>query len=347
MMDLTGSTRLLKALGDETRLRILNLLAQEELSVTDVVEILNMAQSRVSTQLALLREVGLVRDRRAGRRHYYSLASGAPRALLEQVLLESASASEFEADRAELGAWKDRAKSAARSYFDRVAGSFGEVALPGRTWEGLARAVLQLAPRGRYVDLGIGDGLLTLMLAEIAESVTAVDISPKMLDVTMGRARKLELANIVPVEGRLDDLPLEDASYDVVVLSQALHHADRPERALSEARRILVPGGRVLLLDLLAHSEDWVRDKFHHLHLGFTDAELGALLAEAGFEDVHLQRAARDSEPPHFITLVASGVAAHPMKSARETAAEPARRGRARTLQSRARAPRLARGERT
>ncbi len=304
-MDLTTSSRRLKALGDETRLRILHLLSLDELSVTDLVEILNMGQSRISTQLTLLREVGLVRDRRAGRRAYYSLQTGGGSELLDQILGAAREAPELGADRAELEAWRERQKGAARSYFDRVAASFDAVHLPGRTWEGLARAVLRLAPRGRYADLGIGDGLLTMMLAEIAEEVVAVDVSPKMLALALARARSAGLDNIVPVEGRLDDLPLEDQGFDVVVLSQALHHADEPLRALAEARRVLVPGGRLLVLDLLAHGEEWVREKFRHQHLGFTEPELRGLLAAAGFEGVSVQRAARDAEPPHFITLIA------------------------------------------
>lgn len=306
-MDLTSSSRRLKALADETRLRILHLLSLGELSVTDLVEILNMGQSRISTQLTLLREVGLVRERRTGRRHYYSLQAGPAIELFDQIQEEIRQTPELHADAAEFEAWRERQKGAARSYFDRVAASFGEVNLPGRTWEGLARALLQLAPRGRYVDLGIGDGLLTMMLAEVAEEVTAVDVSPKMLDVAMTRAKRLGLQNLVPVEGRLDDLPLDDGEFDVAVLSQALHHAEQPARALSEARRILVPGGRLLLLDLLAHGEEWVREKFHHLHLGFAEPELRSLLEEAGFEDITIQRAARDPEPPHFITLIAVG----------------------------------------
>lgn len=308
MMELASASRLLKALADETRLRILNLLTREELSGTDLIEILNMAQSRVSTHLAMLREVGLVTDRRVGRRSYFSVVASPAAELLAQVLEESTDAPEFQADLAGLDALRLRKKEASRSYFDRVAATFGEQVLPGRTWEGLTRGLLRLAPRARFADLGIGDGLLTLMLAEVAESVTAVDISPQMLDHLRRRAQAAGLENIRTVEGEIEDLPLEDASYDVAVLSQALHHADVPLDALREAHRILVPGGTVLVLDLLAHTEDWVRDKLQHRQLGFTEAELGKLLARAGFESVHMQRAARDPHPPYFITLVASGV---------------------------------------
>ncbi len=308
MIGLVGTSRLLKALADETRLRILNLLAQEELSGTDLMEILNLGQSRVSTHLTLLKEVGLVVDRREGRRALYNLLPGPGTALWDQVLQANNSTPEFARDVAGLESLRARRREEKRAYFDRVAASFGEQLLPGRTWEGLARSLLQLAPRGRYADLGIGDGLLTLMLSEVAEVVTAVDLSPEMLGQLQARAKKKGIENIETVEGDIEDLPLPDASHDVVVLSQALHHARDPLRALGEAHRVLTPGGRVLVLDLLSHSEEWVREKLEHVHLGFTETELADLLERAGFGSTHVDRAARDPQPPHFMTLVATGV---------------------------------------
>lgn len=306
-MALGSTSRLLKALGDETRLRILNLLRLGELSVGDLTEILNLGQSRTSTHLTVLKEVELVRDRRAGRRSYYSLAPGPGQELLESLLEEQDEVAEFAADRAGFEALQRRHREESRAYFDRVAATFGERVLPGRTWEGLTRGLLRLAPRARYVDLGIGDGLLTLMLAEVAESVTAVDLSPEMLGQLSLRAKRKGIENVETVEGEIEDLPLPDESFDVAVLSQALHHAADPDKALREARRILVPGGRVLVLDLLAHGEDWVRDQLQDVHLGFTEADLESLLQNNGFEHISIERAARDPQPPHFMTLVATG----------------------------------------
>lgn len=304
-MVLGETTRLLKVLGDETRLRLLHLLGLGELSVGELMEILNLGQSRTSTQLNLLKEAGLVVDRRAGRRSYYSLQPAAVAGLMQAVLAEHADDPELEADRAGFEALQIRRRERSRSYFDRVAATFGDQVLPGRTWEGLARGILRLAPRARYVDLGIGDGLLTLMLAEVAESVTAVDISSEMLDQLNLRARRKGIANIETALGDIEDLPMPDGSFDVAVMSQALHHAEDPARALREAHRVLVPGGRILILDLLAHGEVYVRERLQHRHLGFTETALESLLAEAGFEHVTVERAARDPQPPHFMTLVA------------------------------------------
>ncbi len=306
MISLSGSSRLLKAMGDETRLRILRLLRREELTGTDLMEILNMGQSRISTHLSLLKEVGLVTDRRAGRHSFFSIARNPASELLERILEQNGEAPEFETDQRGLEDLMLRKRDEAQSYFDRVAASFGEQILPGRTWEGLARAILKLAPRARYADLGVGDGLLTLMLAEVAKKVVAVDLSPKMLDHLRQRAKAKGFNNIETIKGELDDLPLEEQTIDVAVLSQALHHAEIPLRALQEAARILVPGGRVLVIDLLAHTEDWVREKLQHRHLGFTESRLEDLMREAGLKDVSVQRAARDPQPPHFMTLIAT-----------------------------------------
>lgn len=271
------------------------------------MEVLNLGQSRVSTHLNLLKEVGLVTDRRAGRKSFYRLTPGPAATVWMQVVRESRRSPEYAADLESLEALRKRRRQEARAYFDRVAASFGEQILPGRTWEGLARALLLLAPRARYADLGVGDGLLTMMLAEIAESVTAVDLSPEMLRHLEERARAAHLTNIETIEGELEKLPLPDASHDVAVLSQALHHAEHPDRALREARRILVPGGRVLVLELLAHNEEWVRSKLQHVHLGFTEEALETQMNRAGFSRVRIERAARDPQPPHFMTLLATG----------------------------------------
>lgn len=307
MIPLSDTSRLLKALADETRMRVLHLLSVEELTTGDLQEALNLGQSRVSTHLSNLKEVGLVRDRKAGRKTWYSpIEEGGAARLRDEILARHSGTKEFLADLSSLDALRRHREESSRAYFDRVAATFGEELLPGRTWEGLARSILQLAPRARYVDIGVGDGLLTLMIAEIAESVTAIDLSQGMLAQLAQRAKKRGIDNIQGIKGGMEDLPLPDASHEVSVMSQALHHAQSPLRALEEARRILVPGGRVLVIDLLAHSEAWVTEKYEHIHLGFSEAELKELLHSAGFASIHVQRVARDPQPPHFMTVVAT-----------------------------------------
>jgi len=300
MIHLNDTSRLLKALGDETRLRLLHLLGEEELTTSDLQEALNLGQSRVSAHLGHLKEVGLVRDRKAGRRTWYSPIEEGPAAhLRDEVLARHTDGEEFLADLSSLDALRRKRQENSRAYFDRVAATFGEELLPGRTWEGLARSILQLAPRAKYADIGVGDGLLTLI----------IDLSKEMLNQLDQRARAKGIDNVEGVEGGMEDLPLPDASHDVAVLSQALHHAQTPSRALEEARRILVPGGKVLVIDLLAHNEVWVREKYEHVHLGFSESKLEKLLERAGFEDVAVHRVARDPQPPHFMTVVATASA--------------------------------------
>ena len=288
-------------------MRILHLLAQEELAASDLMEILNMGQSRVSTHLSLLKEVGLVNDHRSGRRSLYNLHAGPGTILWESIAKENRRTPEFQSDLAGLKILRDRRRDNTKAYFDRVAASFGEADLPGRTWEGLARALMALAPKQRYVDLGVGDGQLTLMLAGAAREVTAVDLSTKMLSGLERRANDSGLTNIKYLEADIEDLPMPEGGQDVAVMSQALHHATAPARALAEAHRVLTRNGRILVIDLLAHNEEWVREKLEHLHLGFTEEELAGLLEEAGFTNVQVSRAARDSKPPHFMTLIATG----------------------------------------
>jgi ArsR family transcriptional regulator len=306
MIGLIGTSRLLKALADDTRLRVLHLLSQEELSGSDLMEILNLGQSRVSTHLNLLKEVGLVNDRKEGRRTYYSLGSGPAAGLWREVLTANEDSPEFAADVAGLETLRERRRGEQRAYFDRVAASFGEQLLPGRTWEGLARSLLMLAPRARYADLGVGDGMLTLMLAEVASVVTAVDLSPAMLTQLQTRAKAKGIKNITTVEADIGSLPLPESSHDIVVMSQAPHHAREPVAALREAARILVSGGRLLVIDLLAHQEEWVREKLEHVHLGFTESELAGLLEAAGLRNVQVSRSARDPQPPNFMSLTAT-----------------------------------------
>ena len=244
LMALSTTSRLLKTLGDETRLRILNLLRKGELSVGELQEILNMGQSRISTQLTHLKEVGVLAHRKAGRRSFYSLCTCSSLELIVQVLDDAQLADEFRADDAGYQAAMEKRRQESRSYFDRVAAAFDEQVLPGRTWEGLARGILRLAParplrgprdRRRDADaharrggrVGHRRGRLP------GDAASARITGPREGD----HQRRYTL------EADIVDLPLESGSYDVAVLSQALHHAHDPGQALREARRILRPGG--------------------------------------------------------------------------------------------------------
>jgi ArsR family transcriptional regulator len=297
----------LGALADPTRLRILSALRENELSVAELQEVLGIGQSRISNHLAQLKAVGLLRDRREGQKAYYrraevgreiwSLAEGAASELATQ-------GRDGEALRRVLGQRQEKSKR----YFDAVAGRLGKKYCPGRSWEAVGRLLLALAPRQVYADLGAGEGLISQLLAARAKKVIAVDHSPRMVEVGRDLAKRSGLKNLEYRQGDMEQPPIRPGSVDVVILSQALHHAVHPPRALEAAWKILRPGGTVLILDLVEHSFEAAREMYADVWLGFAPAELSRLLREAGFEGNTVEVVAKEKEGPGFQTLLAVGM---------------------------------------
>src|SRR5262245_28122716 len=294
MTTLAAASKALKALADPTRLRILHLLTQTELTVAELTKILATGQSTVSQHLAQLRDAGLLVDRKDGTRSFYSRTHGEGGANgsgpAAQAYAELAASIEESAEaKSDLAALRDvlRARQQeAQEYFDRIAEAIEHEYLPGRTWEGLAKALLRLLPRARVADLGIGSGELTLLLCDASETVIGVDSSRPMLDRVRAKAERAGVKNLELRQGNIEALPLASGEVDVVVLSQTLHHAEEPARALAEAHRVLAPGGRLLVLDLLKHRERWTREKFQDRWPGFHERELVQWLGDAGFTGV-------------------------------------------------------------
>jgi ArsR family transcriptional regulator len=318
MTTLAHASKAMKALADPTRLRILHLLSQTELTVAELTRILASSQSTVSQHLAQLRDAGLLVDRKDGTRSFYSRTDTPCPAAQAYAELEAAieETSEAKSDRAALRAALQARAREAQEYFDRIAEAIEHEYLPGRTWEGLAKALLKLVPRTRVADLGIGSGELTLLLCGASEHVVGVDYSQPMLDRVRAKAEKSGVKNLELRLGEIEKLPLADGEVDLVVLSQALHHAEAPARALTEAFRILAPGGRLLLLDLAKHRERWTREKFQDRWPGFHERELIQWLADAGFVGAECTVVARERQPPYFQTLLA--VAAKPARASRK-----------------------------
>ena len=178
--------------------------------------------------------------------------------------------------------------------------------VPGRSWAAWSRALGLLLPPLDVADLGCGDGYLTIETARWARRVVAIDRSREVLARGRELAARRGVDNITWKRGELESLPMEDASADVALLSQALHHVDEPPLALREAARILRPGGRILILDLRRHDQEWVRDRLGDRVLGFEDEELAGMLKDAGFTDVRVRVGARlDGDP--FTVLIAAG----------------------------------------
>jgi len=305
-MPLAAVSRRLRVLADPLRLRILALLSDEELTVSEIVRIVNCSQPRVSGHLGRLADEGLVSDRREGRFIWYvarhPAAGDEDGPLVAGLLDRIRGTEEAETDRSAL-----REVLGERTT-GPPPGTIGSDYLPGRTWEGFAKAMLAMLPPMRIADLGIGRGDITLLLAERALSVVAIDRDPDVLGEARARARRAGLDDRISFRvGDVGAPPIERGEVDVWLLSQVLHLVPDPLAPLIAARERLAPGGRVVVIDLLAHPEHWVRERLGHLQLGFTEAELRTLLEQAGFVDVDVRRAARDRKPPHFVSLLAVG----------------------------------------
>ena len=304
------ASALYRLLGDEARLRLLRVLSRERLNVTELTGVLGLAQSGVSRHLGMLKEAGLVAEERDGGFSYY-----------RAVALEGADApltailhAQFESSVADTAVRADEARLQEvlrhrKENFDAHAGPDTRDArqlVPGRSWAAWSRALGLLMPPLRVADLGCGEGYLTIEAARWASRVVAVDRSETVLSRAKALARRRRVSNVIWKKGELEKLPMKDAAVDVAMLSQALHHAYDPARAVAEAARVTTPGGRVLLLDLRAHDEEWVRAKLGDRRLGFDDDEIRRMLTAAGLDDVKVAVGARKAGDP-FTVLIASG----------------------------------------
>ena len=303
---MSNRVRLLGALADPTRLRILAALRENELSVAELQQVLGVGQSRISNHLSQLKSVGLLRDRREGQKAYYRRAEMGREiwSLAEWAASELGThGRDGEALRRVLGQRQEKSKR----YFDAVAGRLGKKYCPGRSWEAVGRLLLTLAPRQVYADLGAGDGLISQLLAARAKKVIAVDHSPRMVEVGRDLAKRSGLKNLEYRQGDMEQPPIRPGSVDVAILSQALHHAVHPPRALEAAWKILRPGGTLLVLDLVEHAFEAAREMYADVWLGFAPVELSKLLREAGFEGISVEVVAKEKEGPGFQTLLAVG----------------------------------------
>lgn len=307
---MTSTLKSLRALSDPTRLRIVALLEKDELSVNELQEITRLGQSRISTHLGLLADCDLVRSRRDGKRTFYKLNPNADAVAGEFIQLAIRGAKELAdhaSDQINLKRIVNRRREQAQVFFNQVAGRFDRVYGPGRSWEAFGHLLLRILPPLVVADLGAGEGLLSELLARRCQKVIAVDNSEKIVAFGAAKAKKNGLKNLEFRLGDLQNPPVEAGSVDLVILSQALHHAEDPAAALASAARLLKPPGQILLLDLLKHNFDKARELYGDRWLGFAESDLHRWLEAAGFKRIEISVVAREEQAPHFQTILASG----------------------------------------
>nr|WP_275401573.1 metalloregulator ArsR/SmtB family transcription factor [Wenzhouxiangella limi] len=294
-------------MADATRLRLLALLEDEELTVAELAQATRLAQPRVSTHLARLREAGLVADRRDGVSVYYRLAAVADQPELHRLWqlfrteLDDALISE-DAERLPDVLLQ---RGSGRSWPDAVAGDMERRYSPGRSWEATARALVQLLTPGRVLDIASGDGVMGELLAGRAERIDCIDVSEKV--VAAGRERVAGLDHVHFHRGDMHALPFADGAFDTVLLLHALTYSHQPQLALSEAGRVLAAGGKLLLATLHQHRYPEPVRAYGHVNTGFRPQQLKAMVDETGLATRFCDITSVERRAPHFkiITLLA------------------------------------------
>ncbi len=307
-MDLEGWSSRLKVFADATRVRLLALLEGEELTVAELSAITQLAQPRVSTHLAKLKEAGLVRDRRSGVSAYYRFDDAALDPAQRALWLSISQGSDDPLLRQD----GERVPSvlamraADQNWADSVAGDMERHYSPGRTWEALARTALPLLAPGDVLDIASGDGVLAELLAPHAKRYVCIDSSQRVVAAAGERLRRY--ANVEVREGDMHALPFKDGSFDLVVLMHALTYADRPAQAVAEATRVLRRGGRLLLSSLARHEHRNVVEAYGHRNLGFAEKELRRFAEKAGVQIASCDTVTREKRPPHFEVISLLGI---------------------------------------
>ncbi len=304
-LDLQSASMHCRLLADSTRLRLLLILEQEELSVAELAAILQLAQPRVSTHLAKLKDAGLVIDRREGVSVYYRMSESFQDSSLEALWVVLRQSGEDPLVQQDL----DRISQVIRSrsgttWADSVAGDMDRHYSPGRTWEATSRALVNLLSPGKVLDIASGDGVMAELLASHASEVVCIDVSEKVVEA--GRKRLASRTNVQFKIGDMHQLPFKDSTFDTVLLMHALTYTDQPEKVLNEASRVLKPGGQLLAVTLARHRHKKAVEPYNHANLGFAPEQLQKLASNSGLEVNHCEVTAHEKRPPHFAVLTLS-----------------------------------------
>lgn len=294
----------LRALADPTRVRIMRLLASMELAVGELAQVLGQSQPRVSRHVKILCDAGLAERRKEGGWVFLRSALGesgtGPNATLAPALAallaaaeqgDPAFARQCAEDRQHLEAIRTARHAHAEDYFARHAAEWDSLRslhiADGPVESALEAMLADLAGNkslGRLFDVGTGTGRMAELFADKADHITALDRSPEMLRLARTRLQHLPAGKVELVQGDFAQLPFAAASFDTVLFHQVLHYALAPEAVLAEAARVTAPGGRIAIVDFAAHDREELRERHAHARLGFSDAQIHDLLADAGFD---------------------------------------------------------------
>ncbi|HET7805016.1 MAG TPA: metalloregulator ArsR/SmtB family transcription factor [Pseudolabrys sp.] len=290
-LDFEALNTALKAAGEETRLRVLALLAEAELTVSDLTDILRQSQPRISRHLKLLVEAGLVERFREGTWAFFRLAEHGGGADVARALIDRLNPGDqtIARDRERLSSVRQARAVAAQAYFRAHAAEWDRIRklhVADAAVEDAIRASLSGKPFRSLLDLGTGTGRMLEMFGPDIERGLGLDLSLDMLLLARDRLEQAGLRNCSVRQGDIYDLPLTNDSFDVVILHQVLHFLDDGARAIREAARVLRPGGRLLVVDFAPHEQEFLREQFAHRRLGFAPETVTQWITASGLEPV-------------------------------------------------------------
>ena len=298
----------LKAAAESSRLRILALLSRGNLTVSDLTEILNQSQPRVSRHLKLLMEAGLVERYQEGSWAWFRLADTGRAADLVETLIARLDMADLQVERdlERLATVKARLREQAAEYFARNAADWDDLRRLHAPDEAVEKALVSAVgktPVQTLLDIGTGTGRMLELFAPIYLRATGIDASREMLAVARANLDKAGITHAQVRQGDILALPVDREIYDLVTVHQVLHYLDEPGRALAEAARALRPGGRIVIVDFAPHALDFLREHHHHIRMGFSDQQIADWLDSAGLDMAAAAEIAAPGDNPAQLTV--------------------------------------------
>ncbi|MCF6300686.1 MAG: metalloregulator ArsR/SmtB family transcription factor [Proteobacteria bacterium] len=301
--------QLFKTLSDESRIRLILLLNQQELTVAELSDVTLLAQPRVSTHLSNLRKNKIVTARKQGVSSYYKLNKDlfaeANQGFLTMIEQHYHSNAVVEQDNKRLQqVLSDHASS--NKWVDSVAGDMERHYSPGRTWEATTRVISRLINLGKVLDIGSGDGVLAEILADNCKSYSCVDNNAKAIEAAKTRLKNRK--NISFYTSDMHELPFPDESFDSIMMLHVLTYSKKPEKAIEQAYRVCKPGGKVLISTLFKHRHKTIVENFGHINLGFETDHLYKLCGQAGFSQTTATITSLERKQPNFQIITVEAI---------------------------------------